>query len=136
MALALCIASVSMGQVTQKSKSRVPRVLEAEEFVLKDASGRQLAALHGQGGTPQFTLYDADGNPKLSITVAKDGTAAIVLGDAAGRNKASLIVLANGQSGLSLRGGTGSAMMAVTNDKTPNVEILDQAGRVLFHAVR
>jgi len=56
------------------------RVVEAERFVLKDASGRTRVELTVLGdGSPTLGLFDRNGLPRALLGLAPDGTPALAL---------------------------------------------------------
>ena len=70
-ALAVIAAVVLMGQATA---TKVAKVVEAEEFVLKDASGTVRSRLEVWEDTVSLTLHDRNGNERLSLGVKDDGS--------------------------------------------------------------
>jgi hypothetical protein len=68
-------AVVCMGQVG------VPKVVEAEKFVLRDADGKQRAVLELTKDTqPALVLFDADGKQRVRLSVEKDDVGVHPLG--------------------------------------------------------
>jgi len=126
--LLLALAAVGvMGQVLPKA---VPKVVEAERFVLRDAKGRVLAIWGTEAsGTPGLHLYDLNGKPRAGLAVVgADGTPRLVLADQNGKARAVLRVGADGTPALALadqnekaRGG-----LAVGADGTPGLHLFDQ----------
>jgi hypothetical protein len=73
---AVFAAAVSMGQLG------VPKVVDAEKFVLRDADGKQRAVLELTKETqPALVLLNADGKQRVSLSVREDGVGALALHD-------------------------------------------------------
>lgn len=73
------------------------RVVEAEKFVVRDASGKIRAEL----GTPPdgrvaLTLFDRDGGLRVELRVLTNGRVGLLLYDKNGKSRAALRVLAEG----------------------------------------
>ncbi len=119
------------------NRTRVPQRLEAHEFVLTAADGKELAALHATEGHPQFTLYDENHSPRVVLSVLQGGAAAVMVGDPTGKNgpRASLMILPSGGVALSLQG-NGQITMAVPEERSPNLEMSNRDRQVIFQAVR
>jgi hypothetical protein len=127
-----------LGGAQAKTKAARPlEVVAAREFRLVAANGRELAALHSEEGDTQFALYGPDGKPGLVLALHSNGTAAVTLGDPGSKEKAMLVKLPSGGVALSLQSKTqGSMIVGAKPDTTPNIEIYDGTGKVLFQAVR
>ena len=130
------VTSASAWQRTP-NRTRVPQRLEAQQFVLKAADGKELAALHATEGLPQFTLYDENHSPRVVLSVLQGGAAAVMVGDPTGKNgpRASLMILPSGGVSLHLEG-KGQIIMAVPEEQSPNLEMSNRDRRVIFQAVR
>jgi hypothetical protein len=77
------------------ASSSEKRIVEADEFVLKDALGRVRAKLAMGEEGPALNLYDDSGQPRVTVGVATSGPA-LALYDANGKSRASVVVLADG----------------------------------------
>lgn len=144
--LVLVGAALVMGQVSPRS-----RTLEAEGFFLRDTGGKVRAvlgiladgspglALHDADGTPRIgltvtargphvVLYDEDGRARAGLTVGADGSAALGLYDRDGRGRTGLTVLPGGASALALadRAGRARAGLTVTADGIPALVLYDR----------
>ena len=121
-----------------QQKGRPPRVVEAQEFRITGAGGKILASLHAEGGAPTLSLFDSEGVPKVTLTIAADGGAAVRLGgQGQGKSKTMMLAAPNGTAGIYAVSGDGG--MVVINTKlgqSPNIEVKDKSQRVLFQAVR
>ena len=139
-----------------KAAARKGKTVEAERFVLVDASGRQRGALQVlPSGLVDFSLQDANGGDRAKIGVEANGSASIGLFDASGHRVAVLGQGSDGQVGVSLYSAQGKGLARLTStpsgessltffDKTsgraraglgvvatgePALELLDQNGR-------
>jgi hypothetical protein len=54
-------------------KREIPKVVEAEKFVLCDSKGRGRALLYLRDGEPAFQLLDSKGIPRVTIEMNADG---------------------------------------------------------------
>jgi hypothetical protein len=68
MVLALAVAGLLMGQALPRA-----RIVEAEEFVLKDGAGKVRAELVVDKDGPGLALGDETGKARAGLTVSKDG---------------------------------------------------------------
>ncbi len=90
------VAGGAMGQVLPKA---VPKVVEAERFVLRDTRGKIRAALDtvASGGLA-LSLADENGKARAGLGVAADGTPGLFLTDQNGKTRAELSVGTSGPS--------------------------------------
>src|SRR4051812_37686809 len=73
------------------TKDVAPRTLEAQNFVLKDTSGRTRASLGFRSdGTPGFALMDERSRVRLALDLCGDGAPAVNLYGAEGRLLAAM----------------------------------------------
>ncbi len=81
MVLILAGAGLLMGQVVPSS-----RTVEAEQFVLKDVSGkpRGILAIRADG-TPRLEFLEEDGKPRAALATAADGSPSLSLLDRDGK---------------------------------------------------
>jgi hypothetical protein len=122
-----------------QQKGRPPRVVEAQEFRITGAGGKILASLHAEGGAPTFSLFDSEGVPKVTLTVATDGAAAVRVGDPKGQGKPRTMMLAapNGLAGIyAVSGDGGTVIIDSKPGRSPNIVVSDKPQHVLFQAVR
>ena len=88
-------ATLLMGQMPPH---RIPRTLEAEEFVLRDSRG-QVRATWGITQNPNATVLRIDsenGKPRTRLIVSSDGTASLEVLDSGERIRVLLGVRENG----------------------------------------
>jgi hypothetical protein len=66
-------------------RSPAPTALRAERFEMVEASGRVRASWRmTDDGSPAFTLYDAEGKPRVLLAAAPSGASEVVVYNAAG----------------------------------------------------
>ena len=104
----LAVCTLIMGQ------THSPRTLEAEKFVLRDATGRMradLSMLPYEIG-PSLSLYDADGKSRVELTAMKaadTNQSSLIFRDEKGKTRAAFGMLAD-RSGLTLSDADGKAI--------------------------
>lgn len=93
-------AGGAMGQAVAKA---VPKVVEAERFVLRDTTGKPRARLSllPDGGTG-LTLFDQNGKARAGLGLLPDGWPALTLVDQNGKLRAKLSLLPDGRPALTL----------------------------------
>lgn len=91
-------------------RREIQKVLEAEQFVLRDTTGRARAALSLRGGEPIFQMLDAEGRQRAAIQLEAPGRAVIRL-EAADGSSVGLSVDDNGDVGIGLARQTGLPML-------------------------
>jgi hypothetical protein len=156
----LVLAGLVLGVAGADSNSdQVPRKLEAQNFVLRDATGRTRASLGFRAdGTPGFALmdelsrvrlaldlcgngapavnfYSAEGKLLTALAVRPDGSPALGMFDSQGQVRASLDLSHEETApGLSLydREGTMRAAIAVRPDQTPGLGLFDPEGEAFL----
>jgi hypothetical protein len=140
----------------QTSPGVVPEVIEAKRFVVKDASGRNLAALGtdrdgapllvltnldgGLGATlevtaarrPALTLYDRAGNSRALMSVDSEGSPSLSLNDKTGTPRVGLAVATQGSGGLVLYGdkNTARASLGLGTSWSPYLVFMDDGGAI------
>jgi len=140
----------------QTSPGVVPEVIEAKRFVVKDASGRNLAALGtdrdgapllvltnldgGLGATlevtavrrPALTLYDRTGNSRAIMSVDSEGSPSLSLTDKTGTPRVGLAVATQGSGGLVLYGdkNTARASLGLGTSWSPYLVFMDDGGNI------
>ncbi len=83
--------------------NRTPEVIEAQRFVVKDPSGRSLAALGlDRDGAPLLVLTHTDGTLAAALDVTTAKRSALTLYDKAGKSRAVMGVDPDGSPGISL----------------------------------
>jgi len=132
--LVLASATLLMGQAPPKR-----RVVEAEEFVLRDESGVKRGALAVlPGGAAGLAISDRSGEPRASLTVYQGGEPVLTLSDKDGKSRASLVLLADGSPSFYLKdqgGKVRSAMGAISIQAMQTGEITQrsESSIVLFN---
>jgi len=129
---------------------RVPKLLEAEQFILRDPNGRMRAVMSTQNNRVAFAMFDSAGNQRLvldleangspwvrladpsgtvraSITHQKTDGVIIALSDANGKSRTMLGTRGGGEPYLSLMDGTMRERINVTtrNDGLPYIGLAD-----------
>ena len=136
--------------------SNIPEVIEAKRFVVKDANGRNLAALGtdrdgapllvltnldgGLGATlevtaarrPTLTLYDRAGNSRAIMSVDSEGSPGLSLNDKTGTPRLGLAVATQGSGGLVLYGdkNTARASLGLGTSWSPYLVFMDDGGAI------
>ena len=142
-----------MGQAVP---GNVPEVIEAQRFVVKDASGKNLAALGtdrdgapllvltnldgGLGATlevtaarrPTLTLYDRDGHSRAIMSVDSEGSPSFSMNDKTGTPRVGLAVATQGSGGLVLYGdkNTARASFGLGTSWSPYLVFMDDGGGI------
>jgi len=144
-ALAALAALALLGQAGPKR-----RTVEAEEFLLTDANGKQYARLGVRSdGSPVLSMsdqtgktrallgatldgtgilfYDEAGKSRIGLLEAPDGAAYLSLADRGGMNRAILKTSADGSTNLVFNGTTGGprAALSVGSDDAPALQLWD-----------
>ncbi len=129
----LVLALVAVGAMGQMIPRAVSKVVEAERFVLRDATGKIMAILGTEPGVPapKLFLYDQNGKTRAMLSVLADGTPGLALFDQNGKGRAGLLLLASGAPGLGLhdQNGKNRLLLSVGADDTPGLALLDQNGK-------
>jgi hypothetical protein len=128
--LLLALAAVgAMGQVLPKA---VPKVVEAERFVLRDTKGKILATLIEALGTPALVLFDQNGKARAGLTVLPDGRPGLSLYDQNEKKRAGLTVVGDGTPSLALSDQNEKvrAGLGVLADGAPGLFLSDQNEKV------
>jgi uncharacterized protein YndB with AHSA1/START domain len=128
--LVVAAAGLVMGQAWPTS-----RTVEAEAFVLRDASGPARAAWHpSPGGGAALTFFDQAGNGRAMLRADRDGSPHLTLTDQAAQTRAVLRVEGNGSPGLVLfdQGGKMRATLYVVSDGSATLQLSDKAERVFW----
>ena len=142
-----------MGQAVP---GNVPEVIEAQRFVVKDANGRNLAALGTDrdgapllvltnldgalGATlevtahrrPTLTLYDRDDHSRAALSVDGEGSPSLSLSDKTGTPRVGLAVATQGSGGLVLYGdkNTARASFGLGTSWSPYLVLMDDGGNI------
>ena len=132
-ALAVIAAVVLMGQATPP---KAPKVVEADEFLLRDAKGNVRAMLGFRGGAPLLSFYDEEQTLRIGLGFTTDGLPTVTILSKSGNIRSSLTVLANDTTALHLYDRTekAHAVLAVEADGTPSFSLFgkDKEGTVIL----
>jgi hypothetical protein len=127
MVLLLAVGGLLMGQALPKSKT-----VEAEAFILRDASGTERAAWHSspEGGAA-LTFFDQAGKPRAQVRVDREGAPGLLLFDQAGNGRAMLRADRDGSPHLTLtdQAAHNRAVLRVEGNGTPALVFYDQIGK-------
>ncbi|HSB81872.1 MAG TPA: hypothetical protein VLM91_24085 [Candidatus Methylomirabilis sp.] len=98
LALLVAGAGLLMGQAMPRATT-----VEAEAFIVRDATGRQRAALHlvPDGGVA-LSFFDPAGVGRAALRIDREGSPDLTLIDQSAKNRAVLRVERNGAPGLAL----------------------------------
>ncbi|QEH32941.1 hypothetical protein OJF2_14310 [Aquisphaera giovannonii] len=119
------VALAGLAVLAAAGANGLTKVLEAEQFVLRDPAGRMRAALAIRpDGSPGLGLFDEKGRPRISMDVNPTGVAGVCLLDASGHPQAALAIRPDGTPGLGL----------FDPDGTPRLSLdIDAVGRPAAH---
>ena len=119
------VAVATVGAATPR------RVVEAQKFLVKDASGRVRAELGPSDSDKEIALRfrDAGGSPRVTLGL-QDDTSLLVLGDKTGRPRAGLVTLAQGAPAFTLYDTSGRPRveLGLVREGEPHVSLLDARG--------
>lgn len=134
--LAAAATAVLMGQSPASNTSNgsgANRVIEAERFVLRDASGGIRARLFAdESGRASLSLTDRTGKTRIGVGVTGDGAPILVMGDKDGKTtRVEVSVKPDGTATIGLADGTGAfrSVLDVKPDGATHVAVLDEKGR-------
>lgn len=127
-ALAVIAAVVLTGQATPR---QVASLVEAEQFVLRDSSGKARAWLNVSDGAVNFALADREEKSRSLIYVMADGTNGLILTSKEGKTRVEMKVGANDVPTLSLVDLEGRRIgFFVLADGRPALGLVDQTSRL------
>ena len=139
-----------------------PTVIEANQFVLRGASGKRLAMLTTNDDDEAYLCFmDHNDQPRMALGFTKDRESRLSMMDAEGNERVHISFLPNGQAAIMTNGGPGKpsvgirggwdegcgigawsgagklrAHVGIDAEGMPNVNILNSDGRVEWHAVK
>ena len=96
--LLVLVGAAALAAMGQTPPHRLPKTLEAEEFVLRDGRGQVRASL-GMTQNPTATvlqIHGDNGKPRTRITVSSDGGSSLEVMDGGDRVRVLLGVRENG----------------------------------------
>jgi hypothetical protein len=108
-----------------------PKVVEAQDFVLRDAQGQLRGSFRVQDGRAIFSLLDGAGRSTGTFSVAEDGRAILSLGQTEGTSRkfVALLRAPDGSPGIVLQGeGKKTVAMAIPNDNDPAMQMTSKTG--------
>lgn len=127
-ALAVIAAVVLTGQATPR---QVAKLVEAEQFVLRDSSGKARAWLNVSDGAVNFALADREEKSRSLFYVMADGTNGLILTSKEGKTRVEMKVGANDVPTLSLVDQDGRRIgFFVLADGRPALGLVDQTSRL------
>jgi len=128
---------VWMGQAASKSPKKkaaepapVPKVLEAQQFVLKSASGQVLASLGVIDAGPTLRLLGPNGTDRAVVGLDLTGTPRLALMRADGSAAASLVLDKDGAPALDLTAPDATKVRLALGGETPGFGLIDATGAV------
>jgi len=130
--LATLAAVVLLGQA---APGNVGRTVEAEQFVLKDASGKTRGTMATRAdGTPRLEFLEEDGKPRVVLAVWPNGSASLGLSEKERMGGAMLATLPDGSTMLRLydKNATPRAVLITAADGSSALSFLDKDGKVLW----
>jgi hypothetical protein len=129
----LCGALFTMAE----TNSAVPETLEAQQFLLRDGSGKLRGAMGVlSGGAVGLNLSDSNGRTRVTVDLASNGTPGVDLYDQDGKERATMALGDAGQPGLGLYGPDGHlrTSLDVPAAKTPGLAFYDDNGKPAWGA--
>lgn len=143
LAIAVAAAVVSGSAVTRaQPANNVPAVIEARQFILRDADNRARAVLRMEADGPVLALLPEDGKAAVRVAATKTG-GSVLFRDARGIPRAALGLIGDkGQPQLGLQDDTGRGAVTVgwvqNIDEGPLVRVHDENGkpRAVFGMVK
>lgn len=132
-ALATITAVILTGQA---APPRAPKVVEADEFVLRDGKGAVRAMLGFRGGAPLLSFYDEEQTLRVGLGFTPAGLPTVAILSKDGNIRSSLTVLANDTTALYLydQNERPHAVLAVKTDGTPSLSVFgkDKEGTAIL----
>ncbi|HYA35736.1 MAG TPA: hypothetical protein VEF03_08945 [Candidatus Binataceae bacterium] len=116
----LCVALFT----TAETKTAVSDTVEAQQFLLRDSSGKLRGAMGvTQDGAVGLNLEDSNGRSRLTVDLAVDGTPGVDLLDKDGNIRATIALGEAGEPGVGLYGPGGRlrTSLDIPAAKTPGL---------------
>jgi hypothetical protein len=132
MVLLVASAGLLMGQAMPKATT-----VEAEAFVLRDAAGKQRAALQlSPEGGAALSFFDPAGIGRAALRVDREGSPDLTLLDQAAKVRAMLRVERTGLPGLVFfdQDGKARATLYVVSDGSAVLQLSDKGERIFWRA--
>ncbi|HKN13631.1 MAG TPA: hypothetical protein VJX68_10610 [Candidatus Binatus sp.] len=124
----LCGALITMAQTS----SAVPDTLEAQQFLLRDRTGKLRGAIGvTSDGAVGLNLSDTSGRTRLTLDLAANGTPGLDLYDQDGKVRATMALGDAGEPGFGLYGPNGHlrTSLDVPAAKTPGLAFYKDDGK-------
>jgi hypothetical protein len=124
----LCGALVTMAQTS----SVVPDTVEAQQFLLRDSSGKLRGAMGVlSDGAVGLNFSDTNGRTRLTVDLAANGTPGVDLYDQDGKVRATMALGDAGEPGLGLFGANGNlrTSLDIPAPKTPGLAFYKSDGK-------
>jgi len=124
----LCGALITMAQTS----SVVPDTVEAQQFLLRDSSGKLRGAMGVlSDGAVGLNFSDTNGRTRLTVDLAANGTPGVDLYDQDGKVRATMALGDAGEPGLGLFGPNGNlrTSLDVPAAKTPGLAFYKDDGK-------
>jgi hypothetical protein len=125
----LCGALFTMGEAGSWG---VPDTLEAQQFLLRDATGKLRGAMGvTSDGAVGFNLEDSSGRTRMTLDLAANGSPGLDFFDQDGKMRATVALGPAGDPGLGLYGEKGHLRTAldIPQSKTPGLAFYDHDGK-------
>jgi hypothetical protein len=124
----VCGALITMAQTS----SVVPDTVEAQQFLLRDSSGKLRGAMGVlSDGAVGLNFSDTNGRTRLTVDLAANGTPGVDLYDQDGKVRATMALGDAGEPGLGLFGPNGNlrTSLDVPAAKTPGLAFYKDDGK-------
>ena len=133
--LLLAASIVWMGQraatqTTKKATPAPPRIVEAERFVVKKASGQIVASLGLTDDRPTLSMIAPDLTERVNLALTADGTPRLALLARDGKPLAVLTVSADGTTSLEMTGSGGMKVSLALGAASNGLTFTDTAGKI------
>jgi hypothetical protein len=129
----LCGALLTMAQTS----STVPDTLEAQQFLLRDNSGKLRAAMGvTSDGAVGINLDDPTGHTRLTVDLDASGVPGVDLYDQNGLRRATIALGSTGEPGIGLYGPNGNlrTSLDVPKKDTPGIAFYRENGKPAWGA--
>jgi len=124
---ALAAFVVATALVTMYATQPVPQKITAHRFDVVDDSGKMRVAISNAEGRSGIALFDAQSNPRASMTLDASGSPLMWVCDAGGKSRVSLGVFEDGPS-ISLRNEKGKTHIGLDPSGAPRITLADANG--------
>ena len=121
-------ALLLMGQAQSRE-----RVVEAQQFLVRDSTGEVRAALGLSDGDPKLILFDKDGTSRAALSLVPSGSPFLTLADRDGRPRAALTVLPDGSPILTFSDATITERIEIRlrDEGVPDLRLYEKDGKTL-----